>query len=135
MGFEQDRLTLKVHCPAAYFGYECKWRKACERLAPKGVHGRTLRVLLETDRRIFTPIARHSPKWERAYERRTSVERVNSRIDRVLCFELHTIRGRKKRKLRVTLALVVMLAMALCRIRIGQMEKLRSLTAPVNRAA
>jgi len=30
---------------------------------------------------------------------------------------------------------LVMLAMALCRIRIGQMEKLRSLTAPVNRAA
>lgn len=137
VGFEQDRLTLKYHCPAAYFGFECEWRKQCDRLAPKGVgkHGRTLRVPLETDRRIFTPIARHSPKWKRAYDRRTSVERVNSRLDRVLGFELHTIRGLKKMKLRVTLALVVMLAMALGRIRIGQMDQLRSLTAPVHRAA
>lgn len=87
------------------------------------------------DRRIFTPIARHTDKWEKAYDRRTSVERVNSRLDQVLGFEHHTIRGKAKMEMRVTLALVVMLAMALGRIRAGQSDRMRSMTAPVARAA
>jgi len=40
------------------------------------------------DRRIFTPLARSSYKWEREYDRRTAVERVNSRIDVVFGFEI-----------------------------------------------
>ena len=63
------------------------------------------------------------------------MERVNSRIDQVLGFEHHTIRGYSKMKMRVTLALVVMLAMALGRIQIGQTGKLRSIIAPIERAA
>ena len=92
-----------------------------------------LRVPLELDRRIFTPIGRHTAKWEKAYDRRTAVERVNSRIDRVLGFEEHFIRGQAKMETRVTLALIVMLAMALGRIRANQAELMRSLTAPVRR--
>ena len=63
------------------------------------------------------------------------MERVNSRLDQVSGFERHTIRGKNKMEMRVTLALVVMLAMALGRIRIGQSEKMRSLVAPIERAA
>ena len=37
--------------------------------------------------------------------------------------------------MRVTLTMVVMLAMALGRIRIGQAENMRSLVAPIERAA
>ena len=59
-------------------------------------------------------------KWTKAYNRRTSGERVNSRLDQVLGFEHHTIRGKAKMEMRVTLAQVVMLAMALGRILIGQ---------------
>jgi hypothetical protein len=92
-------------------------------------------VPLELDRRIFTPIARCTPKWDKAYDRRTSVERVNSRIDQVLQFERHTIRGHAKMQTRVTLALIVMLAMALGRIRANQADLMRSLTAPVRRIA
>jgi len=54
-------------------------------------------------------------------------ERVNSRLDRVFGFEEHFILGRKKMKLRVGLALPVMLAMALGRVKESQAEKLRSL--------
>ena len=50
-------------------------------------------------------------------------------------FEHHTIRGKAKMEMRVTLALVVMLAMALGRIQIGQADKMRSLVAPIDRAA
>jgi hypothetical protein len=40
---------------------------------------------------MFTPVARDSAAWERGYDRRTAVERVNSRIDRVLSFgRVHT---------------------------------------------
>jgi hypothetical protein len=121
----------------AAFGFECPGRAECEKLSPVGVgeFGRVVRVPLDLDRRIFTPIARHTDKWEKAYDRRTSVERVNSRLDQVLGFEHHTIRGKAKMEMRVTLALVVMLAMALGRIRAGQSDRMRSMTAPVARAA
>jgi hypothetical protein len=137
VGFEKDRGTLKYRCPAAAFGIGCPGRAECEKLSPVGVgdFGRVVRVSLEQDRRIFTPIARHTDKWDKAYDRRTSVERVNSRLDQVLGFEHHTIRGKKKMEMRVTPALVVMLAMALGRIRIGQTDSMRSLVAPVVQAA
>jgi len=136
-GFERGRGTLKYRCPAAACGITCKGRKECESLAPCGVskYGRVVRIPLEYNRRIFTPIARHTQKWQKEYERRTAVERVNSRLDRVLGFEEHTIRGLKKMRVRVTLALTVMLAMALGRIRQDQKELMRSLTAPVKRKA
>ena len=137
VGFEKDRLALKYRCPAAAFGFTCEGRNKCEELAPNGVgdFGRTIRVPIETDPRIFTPIARPTDKWTKAYNLRTSVERVNGRIDQVLGFEHHTIRGKSKMEMRVTLALVVMLAMALGRIRIGQSHKMRSIVAPIERAS
>jgi uncharacterized protein YcbX len=80
-------------------------------------------------------VARHTEKWKKAYRRRTSVERVNSRIDRVLGFEVHFIRGMAKMKARVTTGLAVMLAMALGRIRADQKDRMRSLLAPVRIAS
>jgi len=134
-GYEADRRTLKYRCPAAACGIECKGRDACEARASVGGFGRVVRVRLDKDRRVFTPIARHTAKWAKAYARRTAVERVNSRLDCVLGFERHTIRGMQKMKTRVTLALCVMLSMALGRIEADQADMMRSLTAPVGRAA
>lgn len=136
-GFDKERESLKYRCPAAAYELDCKGRKECEgrTLCPTGDYGRVIRVPLENDRRIFTPIARTSSKWKKAYNRRTSVERVNGRIDQVLGFEKHNIRGIKKMETRMTLALIVMLAMALGRIKANQKDVLRSLTAPVKRAA
>jgi hypothetical protein len=135
MGFEADRKTLKYRCPAAACDFECQGRPSCERGRNIGEFGRVVRVPLCKDYRIFTPIARHTDKFDKAYDKRTSVERVNSRLDRVLGFEEHFIRGMDKMQTRVTLALIVMLAMALGRIRANQADLMRSLTAPVRRAA
>ena len=135
VGFEKERGTLKYRCPAAAYGFECVGRKQCEQDVHVGEFGRTLRIPLDLDRRIFTPIARNTPKWENSYAERTAVERVNSRIDRVLGFELHFIRGQKKMEARVGLALLVLLAMALGRIEAGQADRMRSFVAPVRRAA
>ena len=75
---------------------------------------------------MFTPLARSSYAWTREYKKRTSAERVNSRLDVSFSFERHFIRGLKKMKLKLGLALCVMLAMALDRAKENQSEKIRS---------
>lgn len=121
-GFEKDRGTLKKLCPARQLGIGCKGAAQCP--VAQGI-----RIPMSEDRRIFTPIDRSSYKWEKEYNKRTSVERVNSRLDVSFGFELHTIRGMAKMKMRCGLALCVMLAMALGRIRENQTERMRSLVA------
>ena len=122
-GFEKDRKihgTLKKLCPAKHYGIECKYIDKCQ--VKQGI-----RIDIDIDRRIFTPIDRASYKWKRTYNKRTSVERVNSRLDESFGFEKHYIRGIKKMRVRCGIALCVMLAMAVGRIKEGQAEKMRSL--------
>ena len=119
-GFEKDRNTLKYLCPAQHYGTECPAKGQC---AVKSC----VRIKLDEDRRVFTPIARSSYAWERAYNRRPAIERVNSRLDVSFGFEQHFIRGQRKMELRCGLALIVMLAMAVGRIKENQEEHMRSL--------
>ncbi|MEW5784555.1 MAG: transposase [Bacillota bacterium] len=119
-GFEQDRNTLKYRCPAEHYGISCQGKKECPAAG-------AIRIPLKEDRRIFTPVARGSYKFEDLYDMRTAVERVNSRLDVSFGFEKHYIRGLKKMQMRVGLALCVMPAMAAGRIKENQMEKMRSL--------
>jgi len=134
-GFENERRTLKYRCPAVAFGFECKGRNECEARAKVCEFGRVVRVPIDKDRRVFTPLARSTPKWSKAYSRRTAVERVNSRLDNVMGFERHYIRGQAKMQMRVSLALVVMLAMAVGRIEADQADLMRSLVLPVRMVA
>ncbi len=119
-GFEKKRETLKYRCPALQYGIHCAGRKDCP--VSKGI-----RIKLEEDRRLFTPLARSSYAWQRAYDKRTSVERVNARLDGFFGFENHTIRGQKKMEIRCGLALCIMLAMAVGRIRQNKPELMRSM--------
>jgi len=119
-GFERDRMTVKYRCPAQHYGYQCAGAGCCEL-------GKAVRIPLDEDRRVFTPLPRSSLKWARCYDRRTAVERVNSRLDVSFGFEKHTIRGLTKMNTRCTLALAVMLAMAVARIKANQSEAMRSL--------
>jgi hypothetical protein len=131
-GFEQDRMALKYVCPVKAYGLTCQGRPQCEHAM------KSERVSLERNRRIFTPVARSSYAWEREYKKRTTVERVNARLDVSFGFEKHFIRGQKKMEIRVGLALCVMLAMAVGRIKEQQIELMRSLVkspAPLDKAA
>jgi hypothetical protein len=119
-GFEQDRMTLRYRCPARQYGHACLGASACA--AKTGV-----RIPLDLDRRVFTPMARSSYAWERTYKKRTAVERVNSRLDVSYGFERHFIRGLVKMRVRCGLALVVMLATALGRVKEKQADLARSL--------
>ena len=122
-GFEKDRDTLKKLCPAKQYGICCASMDRCE--VKQGI-----RIPLGTDRRIFTPIDRASFKWEGYYDKRTSVERVNSRLDVSFGFERHYIRGKKKMEVKCGIALCVMLAMAAGRIKEKQEDRMRSLVKP-----
>ena len=91
------------------------------------LYKKSLRIPLSEDRRIFTPVARSSYKWEKLYKERTSIERVNSRIEVSYGYERHYIRGLKKMKLRCGLSLCVMQAIAVGRLRKKEEELMRSL--------
>lgn len=119
-GFEKKRSTLKYRCPALHYGLECKGQRCCP-------VGKAIRINLSENRRVFLPVARSSYKWKTIYKKRTSVERVNSRLDVSFGFEHHYIRGLRKMKLRMGLAFITMLAMALGRIKEKQKEKMCSL--------
>jgi hypothetical protein len=80
-------------------------------------------------------VDRGLPLRKGSHPRCTRLPRGQGAIDRVLGFEEHFVRGQAEMEARVTLALVVMLAMALRRIRANQAELTRSLTAKVRPAA
>jgi len=119
-GFEKERNTLKYGCPAKYYGCECKGRKSCPVKS-------NIRISLATNKRLFTPVSRSSYKWKDLYNKRTSVERLNSRIETSFGFDKHYIRGLEKMELFCCLSLSVMLAMALGRAQENKMNLIRSL--------
>ena len=92
-GFERDRNTLKYRCPARYSGATCKGMEQCP-------VGDAVRIRLEEDRRVFTPVARSSYVWQDYYDQRSAVERVNSRLAGGFGFERPGIRGLAKMQLR-----------------------------------
>jgi transposase len=120
-GFERKREALKYTCPALAYGITCKGASECP------VYQKSIRIPLSEDARIFTPVARSSYKWKVLYDKRTGVERVNSRLDVSFGFERHYIRGLLKMKLRCGLALSVMLAIAVGRLKQEHPELMRSL--------
>ena len=106
-----------------YEGYDRQ--KKCLRYSYKG---KMYKIYISYDERVFLPVARDSMKFERLYKCRTSVERLNGRLDRDYMFEDHCIRGLKKMKLMLSLTLLTMNAMALGKIKGGVTTHLAALT-------
>ena len=77
IGHEPQRETLKYRCPARHEGWTCPHDEACN--AGK-TYGKTVRVKQTIDLRRFPLIPRATKKFERLYNGRTSVERVNARL-------------------------------------------------------
>jgi hypothetical protein len=83
---------------------------------------------LSYDKRVFLPIARDSIKFKRLYRGRTSIERLNGRLDRDFMFEERCIRGLDKMRVMVGLSLLVMTGMAIGKIKQGKTEHLAAVT-------
>jgi len=106
-----------------YEGYDCQ--KKCLRYSYKG---KTYKIYISYDERVFLPAARNSMKFARLYKGRTAVERLNGRLDRDFMFEDHCIRGLKKMRLLVSLTLLIINAMALGKIQHGVTTHLAAVT-------
>ncbi len=76
-GFEQARESLKYRCPARYSGVTCKGMDRCP-------VSDAVRIPLAEDRRVFTPVARSSYRWQDFYDQRGAVERVKQPVGRRL---------------------------------------------------
>lgn len=113
-----------------YKGYDKT--KKCLRYSHKE---KIYKIYISYDERIFLPIARDSMKFKRLYKGRTSIERLNGRIDRDFMFEDHCIRGRRKMETMLTISLIVMNGMAIAKIKAGQTENLAAITKKVKSAA
>ncbi len=96
---------------------------------PKYNDKRIFRIPLETDKRIFTKVARNSKKWKRLYAMRSGIERINGRIDRDFKFERHTIRGLEKMEMFLTVTFLVSLTLAKAKIERGTKGNLARLYA------
>jgi hypothetical protein len=119
-GYDKERDALRRRCPVKAYGAECREKDTCP-------HCKDIRVPLATDARIFTQADRCGYTWKRLYNMRSAVERVNSRIDVSFGFEERTTRGLSKMTLRYVLALSVMNAMAVGRIKQKKPDLMRSL--------
>jgi hypothetical protein len=76
-GYEAARGTIKYRCPARHEAWECPHDSVCN--AGKQ-YGLTVRVKCDLDVRRFPPIPRATKQFERRYNGRTAVERVNGRL-------------------------------------------------------
>jgi len=120
IGYDSDRDAQRFKCPVLHYGGTCCESETCT--LPK-----TIRVPLETDRRIFTEVGRTTYKWDRLYAGRTAVERVNSRLDVSFGFETRRVRGIKKMKMMSVLAFSVMDTLAVSSIVAKKPKLMRSL--------
>ena len=118
-GYEKGQDAVRFKCPAQAYGIKCAEATECR--------CKNIRMPLSTDPRIFTQVQRKSHKWQRLYNKRTSVERVNSRLDGAYGFEEKRTRGLARTELHVGIALLVMLATAVWKAKNDQEGMVRSL--------
>ena len=77
IGHEPERGTLKYRCPARHQDWDCPSDAVCN---GERDYGLTVRVKQEIDLRRFPIIPRATKQFERLYNGRTAVERVNGRL-------------------------------------------------------
>jgi hypothetical protein len=122
-GYDKTRDCLSYKCPVKAYGIKCKGYETCN--CPVNT---VVKIKREINPRLFTEVARNSYKWKRYYNKRTALERINSRIDVAYKFENHTIRGLDKMKICVDITMIIMMTIAIENIKLGRMDKIRSLT-------
>lgn len=108
--------------PMKYEGYD-KVKKTLR----YSYEGKKYNIEIEYDSRVFTPIARDSKKWQRIYNKRTALERINGRMDRDFNLENHKVRGLTKATVLIDIMFIGMMAMAKGHILNNEPEKIRKL--------
>ena len=83
---------------------------------PKYNDNRIFRINHSEDIRIFPKVFQQSHKFERLYNKRSAIERINDRLDRDVMFENYTMRGLEKVTLYVTMACLGTLGFAYSKV-------------------
>jgi IS5 family transposase len=120
----RDGNYLKYRCPDVVGKAKCQSRFRCTGSS----YGYVLKLPIMADPRRHPPVPRETKKWNRLYRLRTAVERVNSRLKKLLGLERITFRGIAKVTVRSLLSLLVMLAAAVGMARRNRLKELRLLT-------
>jgi hypothetical protein len=109
IGREPDRGTLKYRCPARHYGIPCPSDALCN---GERDYGLTVRVKQEIDLRRFPSIPRATKQFERLYDGRTAVERVNGRLKIFWGIDDGQVYGARRFHAHVGAVMVVHLAFA-----------------------
>ncbi len=109
IGYEPQRETIKYRCPARHEGWTCPMSEVCN--AGKS-YGKTVRVPRAIDLRRFPAIPRATKQFERLYDGRTSVERVNGRLKIFWGVDDGNLRGARRFFANVGAVMVVHAAFA-----------------------
>lgn len=92
-------------------------------------YGRVLKIAISENERRWPGIHRECKKFKRLYRRRTSAERVNSRLKEHLCLDAQHVRGLAKTTVNASLSLLVMVGAALAMARDKKFNNLRQIVA------
>lgn len=115
-GFESERQSHKFRCPLAAASTSCGSFENCS-AGSAGRLGRQTRVSLDTDYRRFAPVYPRSQRWQRLYNGRSAVERINGYLKDVLPLERHSLRGQRAIQFRVLLASLTLNLRTLMKLR------------------
>ncbi|WP_223837093.1 transposase [Streptococcus pseudoporcinus] len=109
-----------------YKGYDKFCDSLCYGFHSKNQDDRIFRLKRSVETIIFNQVARSSHKFKQLYKKRSSVERVNGRLERDFRFEDHTIRGLGKMTSAVGMSFLIRLGFALFKLKNRQISHLAS---------
>jgi hypothetical protein len=109
IGHEAERGTLKYRCPARHQDFACPSDAVCN---GERDYGLTVRVKQEIDLRRFPSVPRATKQFERLYDGRTAVERVNGRLKIFWGIDDGQVYGARRFHAHVGAVMVVHLAFA-----------------------
>ena len=109
-GYDQKQKRLKYRCPLVCGKGGCTWIDKCS----KSLYGQVAKIRLKDDYRRFIQVPRRTKRWKQIYNRRTTIERIFSRLKRDGDGRLvnHRIRGLGKITLNCLLSVWVFQAMS-----------------------
>src|SRR5271165_1113864 len=119
VGHEPGRGTLKYRCPARHEGWACPRDARCN---GGRRYGLVARIKSELDLRRFPPIPRATKQFERLYNGRTAVERVNARLKLYWGADDGNVIGARRFHAMAGMMLLVHLALATTLARTGRSE-------------
>jgi len=107
-------------------GVTCENQAACRSRTKDKGFGRVVRVALERNRQLHTPLYEHSQDFGDRSKRRTAIEGFFFRLDHFYGFEHEQWGGLENVTMRITQAMIAMLSTARSWIEAGKREKIRS---------